>query len=343
MLPLPESDYTRPQVIASWLELSGLADDDGAAFRGDALESMRDSQLFADSPSADDGKETDSSDPHSAAGLLTQAWTILRARERGLGAGWPFTLSEDALTRRNGRTELTQVAAYAAMLLIEAGSLKWYARLAIPAGDPIRHWFEEIAVASMRYLASGMTVRFGAPFPAAWPDSFRERVKYLANMFELDARDSEIDRHSSPNQQDDSLDIVARLRVSDELEAVPYLLIQCATGANWSTHKAGQPTMTLWDKYISWNGPRLKALAVPFSLRDKGELADASVRHLDALVLDRQRLAGAVPDDLIDQDLRKNLTEWCKGKFGTFLKQSTSARPVRVKRKSQRKRAKSRG
>lgn len=320
MLPLPESDYTRSQVIASWLELAALADDDGAAYRGDALESMRDSQLFADSSAADDRKEGDSSDPHSAAGNLAQAWAVLRSRERDLGSNWPFCLSDDALTRRPGRKQLDQVCAYAAMLLIEAASLKWYLGLAIKAGDPIRHWFEEIAVACMRRFSNGVTVRFGAPFPSSWPPSFKERVKHLANLFELDARDSEIVRYSSTAQQDDSLDIVTRLRVSDELEGVPYLLVQCATGANWSTHKPAQPTIELWDKYISWNGPRLKALAVPFSLREKGELASASVRHLDALVLDRQRLAGALPDDLIEDGLRQNLTQWCKAKFDTFRK-----------------------
>ncbi len=180
---------------------------------------------------------------------------------------------------------------------------------------------------------------FRGPFPKGWPRSFRERVKYLANMFELEARDSEIARHSSTSQQDDSLDIVCRVRVSDELEAVPYLLVQCATGANWSTQKHSQPTMQLWDKYISWNGPRLKALAVPFSLRDKGELTDASVRHLDALVLDRQRLAGSVPDDLIDDELRQDLTDWCSKKFSTFS-MSTPVSRAHVKRKTQRKRAK---
>ena len=335
MLPLPESNYTRSQVIASWLELAALADDDGAAFRGDALESMRDSQLFAD---GGDGKEGDSSDPHSAAGHLAQAWAVLRSRERDLGSTWPFSLSDDALTRRAGRTRLDQVCAYAAMLLIEAASLKWYVRLAIGAGDPIRHWFEEIAVACMRQFSKGVTVRFGAPFPPSWPSTFRERVKHLASSFELDARESEIDRHASATQQDDSLDIVTRLRICDELEGVPYLLVQCATGANWSTHKPAEPNIELWNRYISWDGPRLKALAIPFSLREKGELADASVRHLGALVLDRQRLAGALPDDLIEDVLRQNLTQWCRAKFDTF-RNSPPIAAAPMTRKSTRKRS----
>lgn len=321
-LPLPESNYTRPHVIASWLELTALSEEDGGACRGDALESMRDSQLFVDSAAADQCKQCDSSDPNSAAGKLAQAWTVLHSRERALGVAWPFCLTEDSVIRRPERRNINQVCAYAAMLLIEAASLKWYGKIAIQSGDPVRHWFEDIAAACLRKLTGGVTIRFGAPFPSAWPDSFLDRVRYLASQFELDARDAEIERHSSPHQQDDSLDIVSRLRVADELEGVPYMLVQCATGANWSTGKPAEPNIALWERYISWNGPRLKTLAIPFSLREKGELTDASVRHLDALVLDRQRLAGAIPDDLIDDSLRQNLTTWCKGQFATIAELS---------------------
>jgi hypothetical protein len=336
ILPLPENNYTRSQVIASWLELTALSEDDGAALRGDALESMRDSSLFPDT-SEDQGKESDSSDPNSSAGVLAQAWTVLRSRERALGPSWPFLLSEESLTRRPNRQQLEQVSAYASMLLIEAASLKWYARLAIQPGDDIRVWFEEIAVVCMRKLSNGLTMRFGAPFPAGWPRTFAERVKFLANCFELDVREPEIEKFASSEQQDDSLDIVSRLCINDEFEGVPYMLVQCATGANWSTHKPAQPNIPLWDKYISWNGPRLKTLAIPFSLREKGELADASVRHLDALILDRQRLSGSSPDDHIDGELRIKLTAWCRNSFQKFTNlpdsRVESAKPVAGRRR----------
>lgn len=176
MLPLPENNYTDTQVLASWIELIALADDDGAAFRGALLESMRDSQIDPESSSTL-GKDGDSSDPNSAPGKLAEAWAVLRSRQRLLGTAWPFELDQNGLTRRNGRKQLANVAAYTAMLIIEAASLKWYSNAAIQAGDPIRHWFEEIAVAALRRITNGDATRFGAPFSPEWPDSFVDRVR----------------------------------------------------------------------------------------------------------------------------------------------------------------------
>jgi hypothetical protein len=96
---------------------------------------------------------------------------------------------------------------------------------------------------------------------------------------------------------------------------LPYILTQCATGATWHSDKPAQPNIALWDRYIAWDGPRIKALAIPFTLREKGELEDASVRHLSAMVFDRIRLSGAFPDKDMDPGLRAKLSKWCKGKF----------------------------
>jgi hypothetical protein len=327
MLPLPENDYSRAQVLASWIELSALGEDDGAAYRGYALEAMRDSQLY---PERTSGKEADSSDPNSPSGMLAETWRVLRSRERMLRDAWPFELSEDAVKRRSKRKRLADVAAYSAMLLIEAASLKWYSRIAITSGDPIRHWFERIVVAALSRFSNGRTMRFGAPFPAGWPSSFVGRVQHLASAFDLSSRKEEIEKLSSPAQQDDSLDVVARLRICDELGGVPYVLVQCATGANWSSDKPSEPRLPVWEKYISWDGPRLKALALPFTLRERGELEKASIRHFNALVLDRIRIAGALPDENIDVDLRKKLSDWCSARFASIRDATPATVPKRT-------------
>jgi hypothetical protein len=332
MLPIPENDWSQPQVLASWLELCALAEDDGAALRGAALEALRDSQLFTDGANAGQGAQ-DSSAAGSAAGTLAEAWRVLRAREQLLGEAWPLRLSEEILTRKVGRTTLASVAAYTTMLLIEAASSKWYESAAIHAGDAVREWFEHIAVASVGRFAAGRAVRFGAPFPSGWPKTFHRRVKHLAGIFEIDARDAELKKFSSPEQKDDSLDVVARIKFLDEQGGLPYVLVQCATGANWATHKAGQPTISLWENYIGWDGPRLKALAVPFALRGVGQMHNASVRHHNAVVFDRLRLAGALPDDFIDSALRTKLVKWCRGKFVALAKGPLSSAPTHRRRR----------
>ena len=77
--------------------------------------------------------------------------------------------------------------------------------------------------------------------------------------------------------------------------------------------------MELWRKYIAWNGPTYKALAIPFTLRGKGELERASVVHGNAVVFDRLRISAGAPDREIDEALRKNLVKWCLAKFAKLI------------------------
>jgi hypothetical protein len=179
----------------------------------------------------------------------------------------------------------------------------------------VRTWFELIVEASVSRLLGGVTSRFGAPFPSGWPSSFPERVKHLAGLFDVDARESDLKKHAKPQQQDDSLDVIGRWKLTDEQEGCPYLLFQCATGQNWRTAKPGQPSMDLWGKYISWDGPQYKALAIPFTLRKRGELSDASVRHQWAFVFDRLRISFGQPDEEISPELRQDLSSWCRSQF----------------------------
>lgn len=324
MLPLPESDWSNPEVLASWMELTVLAEDDGVALRGDALEALRDSQLFADA-SITRGDERDSSTEDSAASALHETWQVLRRREELLEDAWPLRLTDNTLSRAPGKTTLRPVAAYATILLLEAASSKWYSSIAIEPGDPVREWFEHITVASVGRLIGGRTERFGAPFPRGWPNSFSGRVKQLAGLFGVEAREADVKRLATPDQQDDALDAVARSRLGDEEPGTPYLLVQCATGANWKTDKSGEPRMALWRKYIAWNGPTYKAIAIPFCLRGKGELERASASHGDAVVFDRLRISAGAPDQEIDDVIRKKLVKWCSAKFAKLTAPSRPA------------------
>jgi len=201
------------------------------------------------------------------------------------------------------------------MLLLDAASSKWYRSLRIGKGDEARTWFESIVETSLAKHVGGRTVRFGAPFPNDWPVSFSDRVQHLAGLFGLGARTNEIDQLSSRAQQDDSLDIVARLNFGDEESATPYLLVQCATGANWASHKQGEPRMELWRRYIAWDGPQYKCLAVPFVLRERGQLERACFGHFSAIILDRIRIAAAAPDEALSTDLRERLVAWCRAQL----------------------------
>lgn len=323
MLQLPNNDWSKPEVLASWVELNALAHDGAIVLRGEMLATLRDSGLFEDVSAH--GEAPDSSSPDSSAAAFADAWRALQRRGHLLGDKWPLSLSKDTLTRRQGREKLESVAAYAAMLLIEAASSKWYPGLKIESGDKVRELFEHIVVASVSKMLGGLTRRFGAPFPADWPRGFVERVKHLCELFEVEAREYDLGQYSSPDQLDDSLDVLGRWKLLDEEEGTPYLLFQCTTGEDWLTDKAGQPCMALWGKYVSWNGPQYKALAIPFTLRERGQLQNASIRHEHAFVFDRLRLAFGMPDDQLEQCHRDELVAWCKSKFDFLNDQNALA------------------
>jgi hypothetical protein len=339
VLQLPNNNWSKPEMLASWAELNALADDGRIVLRGEMLGALRDSGLFADVSSH--GEAPDSSTPDSSAAVFADTWRILERRAHLLGDAWPLVLTKDTLARRSGREKLESVAAYAGMLLIEAASSKWYPGLTIESGDKIRELFEHIVVASVSKMLGGLTCRFGAPFPTDWPTNFVDRVKRLCEVFEVEARESELGKFPSPNQLDDSLDVLGRWKLLDEAEGTPFLLFQCATGENWLTDKAGQPSMTLWGQYVSWNGPQYKALAIPFTLRERGQLSNASIRHGFAFVFDRLRIAFGMPDDRLEQSHKDELTAWCKSKFD-FLKDNNAlaAALAMQEKKKQEKKAK---
>lgn len=299
MLALPSNDYSQVDVLASWVELSVLREDSAFATRGAIREAISDSELFED-----------------VGGLVTDIWNTLTRRRDVVGDAWPLEIQPDTIARRSGCETLAATAAYTAMLLIEAGVGEWYSTITLTKNDEIRTLFEMIVEASIRQTVRGTTIRFGAPYPSGWPKEFPGRVQRLADHFGVSAgTEDTIVKLSNNKQKDDSLDVVARLRITDEHEGSAYLLIQCATGKKWISDKTGQPSLALWREYVKWNGPAFKGIAVPFTLRRKGEMEKASIRHEWAVVLDRLRIAGGNPDANISKGTRKSIAAWCRKKL----------------------------
>lgn len=339
MLPIPQNDWRGAEVLASWIELSALATDGGFVARGTVLDSFKDSGLF-DTDSLPHGAASDSATPGTAHAMVADIWLVLDRRSHVVGSAWPFDLTSDKLTRKDGCRVIADVAAYTAMLLIDAAGSGWYEQLTLDSGDPGRTHFESIVEASMRRLSGGRTSRFGAPFPADWPKDFPGRVKRLAEQFGIKAREGDITDFASEAQQDGSLDVVSRLRLGDEEGGSAYILVQCATGEKWLSNKKGEPMMSLWRNFIQWDGPQFRAVAVPYSLREQKALAKASLRHDCAIILDRLRLACGEPDKGLDAPFRATLAKWCVEKLSKCTKKNAAARtPSRRKAKRARKAA----
>lgn len=329
MLQLPHNEWRRVEVLASWVELSALSYDDAFVARGEVLNTLNDSALFDKSARV---AQRDSSVAGTAAEMASEVWRTLARREHLVGVAWPFKLDGDTLTRKDTTRTLEGAAAYATLLLMEAAAKGWYKRISLPKADRVRTHFEFIVAASLSRSCRGRTTRFGAPFPAGWPRGFANRAKQLADYFGLSAHEEKLKVLAGPQQQDASLDGVTRIPVGDEEAGIPYLLVQCATSKNWLTNKLGEPMIALWREFISWDGPIVKVIAVPFVLREKHELYKASVYHEYAIILDRLRISAGAPDVSISGDVKTELVRWCTRMFQRLP--ALQAEPGRRRRKA---------
>ena len=279
MIRLPEEDWLDPEVLADWIELNAVLSD--FATRGSVLDHFKDSTLWADDRRASEVMET------SHAQAVVDAWAVLESRNRRLGDAWPFDLQRDSVSSRAN-------AAYAALLLVDVG--RTYRRELRPSIDGIRSLFEDIVAASVRNLLGGQAYRFGAPFPKDAPRGFPARVTHLALHFGLRSREADIPKLSSKQQKDDGLDVLGRLKLGDEDPGTLYVLVQCATGANW-IHKRGEPSIEKWEKYIDWDAKPVRALAVPWAVRPRSQLKRIYLDFGGAIILDRWRIVAGRPDE----------------------------------------------
>ena len=295
MLLLPEKNWDEPDVLADWAEVSALA---GAECTyGAIMEDLKDSQLFQGT------RQFGSTDPeHTQA--TARIWRALGARQKEYGGSWPFELTRLALVASRDD------AAYATLLLFDLA--RCYGEAKIAPTHTERKLFEFVVEASLRSLIRGAATRFGVP-REGWPrGGFRVSVGQLATHFQLAASDANVASLASTKQGDDGLDVVARLKLGDELPGTAYVLVQCATGDD-VLRKAGDLSLDTWRKYIPWDAPALRALAVPWAARPRREqLQRLSSKFDGAVILDRWRLVAGEPGRHMDDRHLKPLQRWCK-------------------------------
>lgn len=294
MIRPPEENWADPEVLADWIELNAVRA--GFVARGDVDGHCKDSSLWETGERASEVAKT------SYAQAVTDAWISLETRSRALNGSWPFELEPSIITYRESPV-------YTALLCLDL--LRNYAHDARAADNSIRTLFEHVVAASIGTLLGGQTCRFGAPFPKGWPSGFPKRVTQLARSFGLRSREAEIRKLSSKHQQDDGLDVLGRLKLGDEDPGTLYVLVQCATGANWK-EKLGEPSIAKWEKYIDWDATLVRALAIPWAVRPRSDLFKMSLDFDGAIVLDRWRLVAGIRDETLAADHRHRLDQWVR-------------------------------
>lgn len=237
-------------------------------------------------------------------------------RARALGSGYPFVV-EDGEIRHKSENPIADWPCYLYLLLVDNADLYDNAIGYVVDTDSAK-LFEQIVASSSKGLFGGRAQRFGWPRETGWPTGIKDRLARLAQELDLEL-ESNLDQKTHPNDSDKGLDVAASLTVAGSDIATPWVLLQCAGGANWRG-KSGEPPLDDWRDLMVWNGQLLKGLAVPFRLPRDSWTLERTARKFAALVLDRDRVAAGHPDKSLDADLASQVADWCKTAIGKLSK-----------------------
>ena len=322
----PPSSVDNLEIMADWAELSVLTSAVGQLSRdefGETLDKagylgLQDGGL---PPGEQDWEDDDTFTPDDASERFSdELWLELdgrrqRVSERSAGA-FPFELDTTYLRLDGGWQDLP---AYTMLLLLDHGRIYSEVDVAVAPESAEGRLFEKIVEASSIGLFGGPAARFGWPIEPGWPTHPRDRVEHLATLLGLSHEDLTIADKIDSHDKDKGLDVVSGWNSVDSasIAGQPWVLVQCACGDNWKS-KTGEPSFAEWHDLLAWNGPLVKAVALPWLRPGGWTVARVSRKFQSALVLTRERLLRGSPDAHLDAATANEIRNWCAAKIATL-------------------------
>lgn len=126
-----------------------------------------------------------------------------------------------------------------------------------------------------------------------------------------------------PNSAGDmGLDLFLYRPFPDNRKGFPYMLIQCASGADWK-HKRQTPNLDVWRNLINPPTPPMRGFAVPFCLSET-EFWQSSVA-CSGLLIDRCRLLGAayLNENWVSDTVKQEILEWAAPRIQGLIDKSS--------------------
>jgi hypothetical protein len=180
--------------------------------------------------------------------------------------------------------------------------------------------FEELSAESLQEMDWEIE-RVGWSKGAA--TALADKVDALASALGEPTRSEAIGRWTAPRAKDAGLDLVAWRSFPDRWGGRPVVLVQCASGENW-TEKLHTPNIDTWRKLIDFSTKPLRALTMPFA-PEEDEFRIRANTDLVVLLMDRHRLLYPSRDNATgfpSSDLAKALVEWTTERVDAFPKDS---------------------
>lgn len=299
MLKLPERGMTRSvnvdnvkfDVLCDWIEAE-LVFGTGEISKSSFVDTLMENEVYAEQDMAN--------------ASVDSAWAVLSGRLKAVGR--PLGAKVTPLSAARAR-EWTAFPAYAyCMLLACAGYLYPKTFKEIDLGVAVQgDLFERLSAESVaRALPKWTVVRLG--WSPTNPQKLKDTIAELtASLKEMPG--AEIDVHVTQYANEMGLDLLAYREFSDPHAAFPVLMLQCASGKDWTT-KRHTPDLNRWRKVVSFLSNPVKGFAMPYAFADQNDFRREAT-SVDGVLFDRYRLLAPVASaDWASHALRDDLTEF---------------------------------
>jgi len=236
------------QTVADWIELSSIAFGERSTLN-EAVDSFIEAQVYID--------------PDKAYEDISDAWNEFSVRMKIAGESYPFRVDSGGIEPLG---EWGDYIPYVFQLLVSC--LPWlrseYSQFKQDSYNQQGHLFEVLS--SLAIGAYGLSVH-----RPGWPPEEESGVEPLvsrvASFVNEAARLEELGVWFSESAKDEKLDLVASYPIRDSRPAVPVLMIQVASGANWQ-EKVLSPHIDTWREVIGFTVTPIKGFCIPFTLSD---------------------------------------------------------------------------
>lgn len=178
--------------------------------------------------------------------------------------------------------------------------------------------FELLTLDSLITTSNGWEVEL-----TGWSRAHRTGLKEVAERVSQIVGDGRINMgYWNPTAGGDlGLDLLFYRPFPDHRRGFPYMLIQCASGADWEK-KRGTPNLKIWRHLINPVTAPFRGFAVPFCLSDSEFWKSCVI--CGGMLLDRCRLlaAGNLKEEWLSKELKDGIISWIQPRIEDLLRRS---------------------
>lgn len=288
-------------IVSDWIEITVICSDD-AVSRVEIIDRLIEEEIY--------------NDQNFAAEFVSIVWNEIKRRSKLCGAS--YLLEIDSEWIRSTSTWEAKPEHLFCLVLSLSTDYDWWTKDFGSDYTEQGLLFEKLTMESLRTTSIGWKVEL-----TGWSKTKAERLKDIVTQVSEIIGDGPVDfKYWDPNIGGDlGLDLLLYRPFPDNRKGFPYMLIQCASGANWD-EKLSTPNLHIWEHLINPITTPLKGFAMPFCLSES-EFHKSCVDNC-GMFLDRCRLleAGRIKEEWLSEETKLEIIAWLQPRLKNLLERS---------------------